>query len=245
MRRAVAVLVVACALVVDAPSVAADDLTPPCRIWRTAETRPMNAAANAAVPRRATLPPWPAWAFDDSSYRRHVDGRYRGTTDQILQWAACKWQLPVDVLRAVAAQESWWDATTVGDAGQSYGLMQVKVGAATNTGVTVAMARSSAWNVDYYAATLRACLDGRMVLWRDRPDLTSRPYAPGDLWGCVEAWYSGVGPTSWSAWYVDRVRSYMIERRWTHPDFVAWTGWREWCASVSPAEAAGYWMCRP
>lgn len=243
MRRALAVLVVACALVVDAPGVAADDLTPQCRIWRTGETRPMNTAANSTVPRRA-LPGWPSWAFDDSSYRRHVNGRYAGSTDQILQWAACKWQVPVDVLRGVAAQESWWDATTIGDEGQSFGLMQVKVGAATNTGVTVGMAQASAWNVDYYAATLRACLDGHMVLWRDHPELTSRAYTSGDLWGCVEAWYTGVGPTEWSAWYPARVQQYMTERRWEQPDFLAWTGWADWCATATPAEAAGYWMCR-
>lgn len=244
MKRIVAALVCAAFLVVDAPSVAALDLTPRCRVTRAAEFRPMNIPFNYTVTGRAPAGPWPTWAFDDSTYRAKVDGNHVGSTDELLRWAACKWGVPADVLRGVAVQESWWDATTRGDAGASYGLMQIKVGAPGHPGVTVAEVSATAWNVDYYGATLRACLDGHMVLWRDRPDLTSRPYRRGDLWGCVEAWYTGVGPTTWSAWYSDRVRTYVAQRRWDAPDFVAWTGWVDWCAAATPLEAAVYWNCR-
>jgi hypothetical protein len=37
-----------------------------------------------------------------------VDGQFIGTTDEIIQWAACKWGLPDDLLRAVATRESTW-----------------------------------------------------------------------------------------------------------------------------------------
>ena len=36
------------------------------------------------------------------------DGQFTGTTDEIFQWAACKWGLPDDVLRAIAVRESTW-----------------------------------------------------------------------------------------------------------------------------------------
>ena len=41
--------------------------------------------------------------------RRYVTGRYRGTTDEILQWAARKWGFDPDLFRAVAAVESYWN----------------------------------------------------------------------------------------------------------------------------------------
>lgn len=215
------------------------------RVVRTAENRPMNLPANRAVPidgvdyRKAE--PWPTWAFSDSAYRSRVDGNYRGSTDEIVQWAACKWNVPADVLRAVVVLESWGDVTSLGDGGQSVGIVQTKLGAPGNPGVTAAAALSTAWALDYYSAMLRACMDGRFVLWRDRPDLTRYPYNGGDLWGCVEAWFTGVGPTSWSQWYSDRVRQYLDERRWAAADYLAWTGWADWCATAG--DAGNYWNC--
>jgi hypothetical protein len=37
-----------------------------------------------------------------------VDGQFTGTTDQIIQWASCKWGLPDNYLRAEAYTESTW-----------------------------------------------------------------------------------------------------------------------------------------
>lgn len=45
---------------------------------------------------------WDSWLL------RRVDGRFTGTTDDILQWAACKWGLPDNLLRADAVVESTW-----------------------------------------------------------------------------------------------------------------------------------------
>jgi len=45
---------------------------------------------------------WDTWLL------KRVDGRFTGTTDEILQWAACKWGLPDNVFRADAAEESTW-----------------------------------------------------------------------------------------------------------------------------------------
>ena len=46
-----------------------------------------------------------------------VDGRFTGSTEQILRWAACKWGVNEDVVKAQAAIESWWQMGTLGDFG--------------------------------------------------------------------------------------------------------------------------------
>ncbi len=47
-------------------------------------------------------PRWDSWLLP------RVDGQFTGTTDEIIQWAACKWGLPDDYLRAEADIESTW-----------------------------------------------------------------------------------------------------------------------------------------
>ena len=42
-------------------------------------------------------------------------GNFTGTTTEIFQWAACKWGIDEDTLRAVAVQESDWHQSAVGD----------------------------------------------------------------------------------------------------------------------------------
>ncbi len=65
---------------------------------------------------------WDTWLL------RRVDGQFTGTTDEIFQWAACKWGLPDNLIRADAAQESTWfqylhyptDASYGGGGGSCY-----------------------------------------------------------------------------------------------------------------------------
>ncbi len=47
-----------------------------------------------------------------------VDGAFTGTTDQVLQWAACKWGIDEDVVRAQVVKESWWQMSALGDFGR-------------------------------------------------------------------------------------------------------------------------------
>ena len=44
-----------------------------------------------------------------------VDGKFTGTTDQILRWGACKWGIDEDVVRAEAVAESHWRQDDAGD----------------------------------------------------------------------------------------------------------------------------------
>lgn len=194
------------------------DAAAAARVQRSGwEPRPGNRAANTTTPSRAQLARFHA---RDGSWgrceplRRRVTGNFRGTTDEILQWAALKWGLAPDLLRAQAAQESWWRADTVGDGGQSIGLMQVKRTAHEGT---MPMARnSSAFNVDYYAAYLRYVYSG-CATWLRNVRAGAR-YRAGDLWGSVGVWYSG----RWyhrNSEYLAKVRGYLARRVWRSPGF--------------------------
>ena len=79
------------------------------------EPRPGNRKANRHVLTKRQLKTFRAKS--DMPYKARVTGRYRGTTDEIIQWAAAKHGIDVDVMRAVAVIESWWRMSTVGDNG--------------------------------------------------------------------------------------------------------------------------------
>jgi hypothetical protein len=82
------------------------------------EPRPDNGAPNHRTPNRgrvhdalanrpravhgAYLKRWDTWLLP------RVTGHFTGTTDEVLQWAACKWGLSDNLLRAIAARESGW-----------------------------------------------------------------------------------------------------------------------------------------
>lgn len=82
------------------------------------EPRPDNAAPNGRMPDveevrtafarrpRARLgaydPRWDTWLLP------RVTGHHTGTTDENIQWAACKWGVADNLLRAVAVRESSW-----------------------------------------------------------------------------------------------------------------------------------------
>jgi hypothetical protein len=184
------------------------------------EPRPENALVNHTVPDGSLS--WPA--TPDQLYwkrwiakRRHVTGRFTGTTDEIIRWAGCKWGVDENVLRAVAVQESYWRQATVGDGGGSFGLMQVKDHYSDGTldlGGYPWTQRATGLNVDLYAAWIRACLAGDFYdggTW-----LYGGKRVQGDLWGCVGAWYSGDWYSSGAIDYVTQVRRYLATRAWRH-----------------------------
>ena len=71
---------------------------------RTPDRRAVAAALSSRPRARmgAYAPRWDRWLLP------RVSGAFTGTTDEILQWAACKWGLADNVLRAVAMRESGW-----------------------------------------------------------------------------------------------------------------------------------------
>ena len=189
------------------------DATAAARVRRSSfEPRRRNGAANrrtvsarelASFEARSTMP-----------YRSRVSGAFSGTTDEILQWAAHKHGVEADLLRAVAVKESWWRMSHRGDAGDSFGIMQMR---RPFHCCLPFMARSTAFNVDYYAATLRAYYEGRMPWLNDVE--RGREYRAGDLWGSVGAWFSGRWHTPAAESYIRDVRRIRRARTWRSEAF--------------------------
>lgn len=155
-------------------------------IARTPEVRPNNTPFNLTVPTLSELTEFYRNPFFPSFTR--VTGNYRGSTDMILRWAACKWGIDEDVARAQAWTESKWrqGGPNPGDGGgdkrltqgecvrgnfkalwnfgcdnccyQSWGILQTKVYYAASTWPMIK--DSTAFNADYRYADQRACMNG-------------------------------------------------------------------------------------
>ena len=171
-----------------------------------------------------------------------VTGNFTGTTDEIIQWASCKWGFDEDVIRAQTAKESWWfqrnggDFTTdptrcvpghgigvdgrPGECAESVGVQQVRF---PYHGWAFPWATwSTAHNLDYALAVRRSCFEGYET-WFNQFE-RGRQYAAGDLWGCVGAWFSGRWYTGPSVTYIAEVQDYLQQRIWTRPEFINFTG---------------------
>lgn len=180
-----------------------------------------NAKANSVMPATVTMPIWEDFTEQaNTEFVSRIDGKFTGTTGEILQWGACKWGLDVDVLRAVAYQESDWKQSTTGDQSAepkdcvggvappcptSFGILQLKH---LDLPGSYPLSRSStAFNVDYYGARMRSCYEGWVTY-------LGGEYRPGDLWGCLGWHKSGMWKDSAALDYIARVQNYVAERPW-------------------------------
>jgi hypothetical protein len=177
------------------------------------ELRPANDTADDTRPTSGQLSSFRS--ASDQPYSNLVTGDYSGTTDEIIQWAAWKWGMDEDVMRAVAVQESDWRQSFVGDGGVSFGLFQVKTQLAGRDGWpgTYPLARDSTpFNADYYGRALRSCYDGRET-W------LGGSYKSGDFWGCIGWWFSGGWHDSGAEDYVSQVKHWLAQRTWEQPGY--------------------------
>ena len=176
---------------------------------------------------------WPSTSFTQwATDRSKVTGKYTGTTDQILQWGACKWGIDEDILRAVAAEESWWHQTTIGDQDHcgstpngSWGIMQVMnscTGSIVHGGYPDT-ANETGLDVDYYAAHIRACFDGAFSGWLYNGGTVQQWIAANGsdsaLWGCIGQWYSGDWYDSGALSYINDVKGYYNSKPWLSSSF--------------------------
>jgi hypothetical protein len=181
-------------------------------VRRAAEIRQVNRTFNAT---RGHGPP----ADPPAPLYGRVTGDFTGTTDEILQWAACKWGIDEDIVRAQAAKESYWTQTNVGDNGESFGILQVRQpywGWAFNGGVGDAQS-STAYNVDAALAARRNCFEGNET-W------LGGSYGPGDIWGCVGLWFSGRWYDDGAKTYIAAVQDYLRQKVWLTPGFINYSG---------------------
>lgn len=202
------------------------------------EPRPDNATANQTLPTAAQqaqiqAASWTSAGMDGATsdaYLHRVTGNFTGTTDEILQWVACKWGIDEDIARAQAAKESSWHQDYRGDyrqdsslcppgtwdgsgCYQSYGLLQIKYHWVP---FTWPMSRNdTAFNADYAYAWWRNCYEGHVRFLHD----LGGGYGPGDLWGCVGFWYSGRWYDSGAQTYIGLVQNNYNTKPWLQSGF--------------------------
>src|SRR5579872_135172 len=201
------------------------------------EPRPDNYTANHTVPtdnltlmrttsQNGGAPP---------NWFNRVDGNFTGNTEEILQWGACKWGFDEDLVRAIAADESWWHQSAHGDltsntglcpsgaeytgseCALSYGIVQVK--ATDYLGTFPDTHTSTAFDVDYKLAYQRACFEGKIGYLSQR----SSNYPNGDennmLWGCVDQWNTGGWWDGSNDRYLNEVQEWLSKKPWLQPGF--------------------------
>jgi hypothetical protein len=163
-----------------------------------------------------------------------VTGNFTGTTDEILQWAACKWGVDEDMVRAQAVTESWWQQTVKGDwtsdstrcapghgigadgkpgeCPESFGILQNRY--PYMKGAWPGIHDSTAFNADTAYAYWRACYEG-YEWWLSN----TGNYAAGDAWGCMGRWFTGQWHSYWADWYIGNVQNHLNQRTWEKAEF--------------------------
>jgi hypothetical protein len=208
------------------------------------EPRPGNTRYNQTVPVRlhlrrvqdSTLAYSPLW---NKYIIGRITGDYRGTTDEIFQWAAAKWGLPDNLLRTIAYMESDWRQTNYGDyvteralcprgyrtvpCPVTFGIVGTK--STSWPGIFPWNRDSTAAAVDVLGGWLRGCYEGWVWWLREHGNRSRGVYRAGNLWGCVGAWYSGnwldgaaSDPHSGEG-YIHQAQYWYRERPWLKPNF--------------------------
>jgi hypothetical protein len=222
---------------------AAADVTP------EPENRSANVPENDYVPTSAQLQAFYSARNNNGQtvvqanpYDQYVTGDYTGTTDEIIQWAAWKWGIPADWLRAEYLLESNWNQSALGDETtvspavyaeyppqaripnsdnvyESMGISQIKWAPDGSQGAGTEQLRweSTAFNADYQAATLRFYYDnpdGLRSAWGDST------YSAGNAWDSLGGWFE---PYPWlnsgQLSYIASVQSILAARTWAQPGF--------------------------
>lgn len=213
-----------------------DDATCRSRVIAAPEIRPQLASRNATAGHQNNL----------QGLKSRVTGNFTGSTDEILQWVACKWGIDVDIARAQAAKESWWtfgkgdwttDASacppahqpgvdgTPGQCPESYGILQVRYayhGPPAGLNTWPDAENSTAYNADYTYSVWRECFEGQYG-WLNTVEHTGT-YAAGDVWGCLGVWFAGRWKTTPANNYIQDVQNYWSQKIWTNPDFINYRG---------------------
>jgi hypothetical protein len=217
------------------------DTTCAAAVRPAAENKGVNKTYNATKGNQRLAPDFFAPGSGDDRANTEiavrVDGNFTGATDEVLQWAACKWGIDEDIVRAQAAIESWWRQDAKGDWGndptrcppghglgvdgkpglcpESWGLLQTRY--PYEQSAWPGIGNSSAFNADTAYAIWRACFEG--YEWWLNDVEHGQPYVAGDAWGCVGRWFAGRWHTPEADNYINKVKDYLNQRIWETPDF--------------------------
>jgi hypothetical protein len=197
----------------------------------TAEPFPVNSGYNVT----------PGSGTPNGRYPR-VLGDFTGTTDEIIQWAACKWGVELDFVKTQVWGESNWrqnvlgdftsdagacipgfpigtyppqyngDANHVNQCPESVGLMQDRWLYHMEAFEDDNAVQSSAYNIDYGYAVWRSCFEGEMT-WLNTVEGRG-DYVAGDAVGCSGVWFSGRWYTSAAVGYIGYLANILATRPW-------------------------------
>jgi hypothetical protein len=204
------------------------------------EPRPANNTANH------TRPPTTFRTLGYSGMENHtqlfsrVTGNFTGTTDEIIQWAAAKWGLRDEVIRAEMVTESNWYQNHkntqgvpiqnhgYGDYGHcggspppsgygtsgpaSFGISQIKWCAHKDAGAPGY--DGWPWSENSTAYNLDyygAIIRGCYEGW---DSWLGNGYRAGDMWGCVGRWYAGEWYSAGANTYINDVKANLSSKPW-------------------------------
>jgi autotransporter family porin len=179
-------------------------------------------------PRGGVNDQWNNWLLP------RITGNFTGTTDEIIQWAAAKWGVSDEMIRAQMISESTWFQGLLDGSGRpingrgygdfendqrycaagysapcpsSFGISQIKHTA--HPGTFPYSRDSTAMNLDYLAASLRGCYEG----WEEWLNYSGQ-YRAGDIDGCIGRWYSGEWHSDSADYYTAGVHQRLHEKPW-------------------------------
>jgi hypothetical protein len=190
----------------------------------------------------------PAQENPYNQYVDGLDGLTNPSTDDLIQWGAHKWGIPEDWLRAQYVQESQWsqywqgDRTTetqadyplypiqsrvpnsTTDIYQSLGITQVQwqpadhPSGSVGTGTEPLRWKSTAFNIDYQAATIRFYYDNPQAA---RTSWGDASYVPCQQWNSLGGWFE---PYPWNNAgqqnYIGLVQNQLNNQTWTTSNFI-------------------------
>lgn len=216
-----------------------DDSAAAAQVHRSAwEVRPDNSLYNQTKPTYLQLRRMdPADGAYDPRWNMYIIGRisgnFTGTTDEIIQWAAVKWGIPDNVIRAIAYAESDWEQPDYGDyinnraecvpgyrmlpCPVTFGIVGVK--STSWPGIYPWNHDSTAAAVDVLGAWLRGCYEGWVWWLRDHGNRSHGIYHAGDLWGCIGVWASGNWYDGAAESYIYDVKHWYAVRPWLQSGF--------------------------
>jgi len=194
------------------------------------EPRPDNDPQNHAKP-DGPVHLAKSTAFDSTwndKYETRITGDFTGTTDEIIQWAACKWGIADNMVRAQAVVESHWHMSEQGDkeprsdghcppgndsdpCATSYGILQIKWyfhPSANPVANSYPMSKTmTAFSLDYALAEERGCYDGHSFVGTK---------TTGNLLGCMGLWYAGEWLNTGAQDYIGSVQHAVDTKPWLY-----------------------------